>query len=67
MQKGVPKGGNMAKVPTRKVGYSAVAGALTIILVWAVEEFGDTKLPAEVASSITALLTAITGYFVPES
>lgn len=51
-------------MPVRKVGAGALAGALTIILVWAVGLAG-TDIPAAVASAITVIITFIVSYFVP--
>ncbi len=50
----------------RKVTAGALAGALSIILVWAIKYFGQVELPAEVASASTTILTFITSYFVSE-
>ena len=50
----------------RKVSAGGLAGALSIILVWAIKQFGAMELPAEVASGVTTLLTFITSYFVAE-
>jgi len=54
--------------PTRKVGASALAGALSVILVYVIDQAssGD-PLPATVASAITVVLSFVVGYFVPES
>jgi hypothetical protein len=49
-----------------KVGIGAAAGALTAVLVWAVSLFG-LVIPAEVAAAITVLITAVVGFFVPET
>ena len=57
-------------LPTRKVGASAFAGALSIVLVWIVNTFvltGSTKITGEVASTITTIVTFLVGYLVPES
>ena len=53
--------------PTRKVGLGAVAGALTIIIVWVASDFGGIDVPAEVASAFTAILTFATSYFVKDT
>lgn len=49
-----------------KVGLGAAAGAITIIIVWIVGLLG-LEVPPEVASAFTVLITAITGYAVPET
>ena len=51
--------------PTRKVGAGAVAGAISILLVWGLQQAG-VSLPAEIASSLTTILTFVTSWFVPE-
>lgn len=58
-------------VPTRKVGASALAGALSVILIWALNSFVFTsangaKITGEIASALTTILTFVVGYFVPE-
>jgi hypothetical protein len=65
-----PGGGSQSYVPTRKVGASALAGALSVIIVWAVNTFvltGTIKITGEVASAFTTILTFLVGYFVPEA
>ena len=52
-------------MPNRKVGAGLLAGAFTIILVWAVGMAG-VKVPAEVASAFTTILSFLTSYFVVE-
>ena len=62
-----PAGGKASYRPTRKVGASGVAGALSIVLVWLVNTFvltGPTKITGEVASAITTVFTFVVGYFV---
>lgn len=52
-----------SRQPTRKVTAAALAGAVTIIVVYVAGLFG-ADVPAEVASSVTTLLTFVAGYFV---
>lgn len=52
--------------PTRKVGAGALAGAVTVILVWAIGLAG-VDVPVAVAQAITVVLTFITAYMVSES
>ena len=54
-------------MPNRKVGSSALAGGLSIIMVWALKEWGHVDMPPEVASGVTVVISFITGYLVPES
>ena len=48
-----------------KVIASTVAGAVTIIIVWAVGYWGKVQIPPEVASSVTTVVGAIFGYLIP--
>ena len=48
----------------RKVSVGALAGAVSVILVWGIEELG-ASIPAEVASAVTTVLTFVTSYLVP--
>ncbi len=55
--------------PTRKVGAGALAGALSVILVWVMSEatFGPGwEIPAAVASALTVVITFCVSWFVPE-
>jgi hypothetical protein len=49
-----------------KVGYGAVASALTVIIVWLFKQFLKIDVPAEVASAFTGLSALMVGYMVPE-
>lgn len=56
-------------VPTRKVGASTIAGAVSVILVWALNGFvlsERTRITPEIAAAITTLMTFAVGYFIPE-
>jgi hypothetical protein len=50
-----------SKAPVAKVTAAGLAGSLTILLVWIAGLF-DLDVPAEVASSFTALAAAGAGY-----
>lgn len=54
-------------MPSRKVNSAALAGGISIMLVWAVKQWGGVEMPAEVASGFTTVLSFITGYFVPDA
>lgn len=51
----------------RKVSSSALAGALSVILIWATQSFGGISVPAEISSAITTALSFVTGYLVPDA
>src|SRR5947209_16405343 len=56
--------------PTRKVGASALAGALSVVLVWVLNSLvlpEKSQITAEVASAITTIISFIAGYFIPEA
>lgn len=57
----------LSSTPTRKVGAGAIAGALSVLLVWLLNMFlPDGKhITPEIASSLTTVLTFVVGYFVP--
>jgi putative flippase GtrA len=47
-----------------KVVAGAAAGAITTIVVWAVQQFANITIPAEVATAISTVLSAIAGYAI---
>ncbi|HEX4629280.1 MAG TPA: hypothetical protein VH137_10880 [Gemmatimonadales bacterium] len=64
-----PNEGKKSYLPSRKVGAGALAGALSVLVVWIINTFvltGPTKITGEVASAITTILTFVVGYFIPE-
>lgn len=60
-----------SNAPTRKVMAGTLAGALSAVVVWAVNTFhllpGGTQVPGEIASSLTTILGFIVAYMVPPS
>lgn len=64
-----PKSRPRLGLPTRKVGASGLAGALSILLVWSLNSFvlrPNQTIPGEIASAITTVITFLVGYFIPE-
>ena len=53
-------------MPNKKVNAGALAGALSIVLIWAINQYSGTALPGEVASGVTTIVTFITSYVVRE-
>ena len=53
--------------PNRKVTVGGLAGAVSIIVVWAVRTFGEVEVPPEIASAVTVVLTFVAAYLVSES
>lgn len=47
--------------PTTKVTAGAIAGAITVVLVWLVGMAG-LEVPAEVASAVTVIISFLTSY-----
>ncbi len=54
-----------AKKPTPKVGASALAGALSVVLIYVVSLFG-VEIPGGVGAAIATVFTFIAGYFISE-
>ena len=54
----------ISSTPTRKVTAGGLAGALTIILIWIVDEGLAVEIPAYVGAAITTTLTFLTSYVV---
>lgn len=68
MQQPIVKAAN--PVPTRKVAVGGIAGALTSILVFVLNEYflpAGKPLPAELAAAMTTLFTFIVSYMVPSA
>jgi hypothetical protein len=55
--------------PTRKVAAGGLAGALTIILIWILNNtlFKGQVIPPELASATNTIFSVLVAYFVPES
>lgn len=53
--------------PTPKMAASVIAGAVTVLIVWALKEYGNTQIPGEAASAMTTVISFIAGYFAPKS
>jgi len=50
--------------PTRKVAFTAMAGAAFTVLVWVSDSFYGIEVPGEVQGTIHTALAAAVGYFV---
>lgn len=53
-------------MPSRKVTAGALAGALSVVIVWLLKELMATNVPAEVASALTTILSLGTSYITSE-
>ncbi len=61
----------VSAVPTTKVISGGVAGAISVVIVWALNSFkvlpGGTQIPGEIASALTTIISFAVSYFVPPS
>jgi hypothetical protein len=57
------------KAPVRKITAGALAGAISIVLLFVLNTtiLSTHPIPPEVASAITVILTFIVGYIIPPS
>ncbi len=51
---------------TPKVATGALAGAVSVILVWIITKFG-IEVPPEIASAFTTVVSAASSWFAPRS
>lgn len=52
-------------MPTRKTGAGGLAGALTVIVLWAYKHVFGQEMDGELASAVTFLVMLGTAYLVP--
>lgn len=52
--------------PTPKVAVGALAGSLSVIIVWIVGQFG-INIPPEIGSAFTTVISALGSYLAPRS
>ena len=65
MSSNTPSPRMSTKVPSAKVQASAIASAITIIVVWSLRQFADVEMPAEVGMALSAVIAALVGYVTP--
>lgn len=53
--------------PTPKVAAGAFAGALTTLIVWGLQQYAGITLPAEVAASLTTILSFAVAWITPNN
>ena len=46
---------------------ATVGGAVTAIVMWAMKTWGQTDIPAEVATSVTTIVMAVITHLVPDT
>jgi len=51
--------------PTQKVAAAGAAGAVSVLVVWALRQFLQVDMPLEVASACTTILAFLAGYLTP--
>ena len=56
----------MNLAPTPKVATGALAGALSVIIIWILGQF-HINVPPEIASAFTTVISAGASYFAPHS
>lgn len=54
-------------IPSRKVAYGGIAGALAAIICWASKAYGGAEIPAEIAVALTTLFTFALQYTVHDN
>lgn len=54
-----------SSAPTQKLVAAAIAGAVTVIAVWAAKQFAKVDIPGEVASAFTTIVSLVVGYISP--
>ena len=58
---------NGTKPGTRKVTVGTLGGAAAIVIVWILRTYVDTPIPAEVATALGTVVTAIFVYLTGET
>ena len=53
-------------LPHRKVNVAVLAGALSVILVWALNKYVHADITTEIGQSITVVMSFVAAYLVPK-
>lgn len=56
----------VSAAPTNKVAASGIGGSISVVLIWAVNQFFNIELPPEVAAAIATVISFASGYLVRE-
>jgi uncharacterized membrane protein YjjB (DUF3815 family) len=53
--------------PVRKVAVSGLAGAITTVVIWILNEWvlKDHQISGQIGAAITTILTVVIGYLIP--
>ena len=54
-----------SNIPTAKVIAGGIAGALTTIIVWGVQQWGGVTMPAEIAVAVSTVLSFLVSWWTP--
>jgi hypothetical protein len=57
----------MNVIPTRKTGSGALAGALSVVIVWGTGKFFQIDIPPEIASAFTVICHFAVAWIVPRA
>jgi hypothetical protein len=63
---GTTSSGSGSLVPRRKVAAAGAGGAVTTLLIWALQAFAGVEVTPEVAAAITTVIAFLAGYFTPQ-
>lgn len=55
----------ITNIPARKVAASSIGSAVSVLGVWALQEFANVTMPAAVQSALVLCVTFLMGYYVP--
>lgn len=52
--------------PVPKVGAMGISGVITTLIIWAMSEYGGVELPVEIVALLTAAISFVAGYVMPD-
>jgi len=55
----------ITKVPAQKVTASALSSAVSVVAIWALDEFANVDMPTAVQTAFVLCITFLVGYIVP--
>lgn len=66
MSSKVEKYDQVSSAPTNKVSAAGIGGSVSVVLLWAVNQFFNIEVPQEVAAAIATIVSFASGYLVRE-
>jgi hypothetical protein len=57
----------VSQIPRAKIVAVGLAGAVTTIVMWGIENYSGAQVPADVAAAFTAVVGTVIGYLTPET